>query len=237
MGKGVYTGFLVFMLVLNGAILATPLLAFAQEPPASASLPSGLAPPAPYSTAQSHPSLASTLYQDVFIYFCHQKISRSLCLFQGPDGYFVADCIPQYGTYIPDDSAQVSTVREGAVGYKFPVCARDVAIYLAMLLAGVAYPFRYRLNEKEMPDPLYLIVALIPIGLDGGLQLISNMGIALPLIGMYESTNFLRIVTGLIAGAVVPFYLLPMLNRVVEKKEAGPKPETTESLKIEKERK
>lgn len=197
MGKGIYLAYIGIMLLLNISIFLTPVLAFKNDP------------------------LASGLYHDVFVYFCHQKISRSLCLFEGPDGYFVADCIPQAGVYAADSPRQISTIQGGWLGYKFPVCSRDVAIYLAMLIFGLVYPLRYRLENKELPDAVYLIAALIPIGIDGGLQLVSNLGFELPIIGMYESTNFWRVVTGFIAGAVLPFYLLPILNRVFEGKNLG----------------
>ncbi|HLC69314.1 MAG TPA: DUF2085 domain-containing protein [Candidatus Bilamarchaeaceae archaeon] len=191
----IYTLFILAMFILNVAIWATPLLAFDGDP------------------------LAGTLYHNIFVYFCHQKISRSLCLFEGPDGFFIADCIPQQGGYVNDNLRQVSIIQEGVLGYKFPVCARDISIYLGMLLAGLAYARFYRLDNKEFPDPLYLIIALIPIGVDGGLQLLSGFGFDLPFIGMYESTNLKRIVTGFIAGAVIPFYILPILNRFFGKRQ------------------
>jgi uncharacterized membrane protein len=194
----IYAAFIAVMLLLNLTIWITPFLAFGSNP------------------------AADTLYNDVFVYFCHQKISRSLCLFQGPDGYFIADCTPQDGTYVPNDSQQIAATHDGVPGYKLPVCARDIAIYLAMLLAGIAYPFLSRLDRRIFPDPLYLVMALIPIGVDGGLQLLSNLGINLPFIGMYESTNLMRLLTGFIAGAVIPFYLLPILNRILSKESGKP---------------
>lgn len=190
----IYAIFILAMLVLNILVLVTPVLAFQGN------------------------AIANTLYHDVLSYLCHQKISRSHCLFQGAEGFYIGDCTPQEGEYTFDNPRQISIIQEGNLGYKFPVCARDVAIYLAMLLVGLTYPFFFRLDSREFPDPLYLIISLIPIGADGGLQFISDMGIHLPIIGMYESTNLARLVTGFIAGAVVTIYLLPILNQIISKK-------------------
>lgn len=80
-----------------------------------------------------------------------------------------------------------------------PVCARDFAIYFSFLLAALLYPFLKKLEDARLPPIKYLLLALIPIGIDGGTQLI----------GLRESTNFLRILTGFVLGFVTPFYLIP----------------------------
>ncbi len=84
------------MLLLNAAVWITPFLAFNSSP------------------------AATTLYDDVFVYFCHQKISRSLCVFQGSSGYFVADCTPQKGNYVSNDFKIIKVVQDGITGYKLP---------------------------------------------------------------------------------------------------------------------
>jgi uncharacterized membrane protein len=52
------------------------------------------------------------------------------------------------------------------------------------------------------------VLAIIPIALDGGTQLI----------GLRESTNLLRAITGSIAGFAFSFYFIPMLNAFFLKK-------------------
>ncbi len=102
------------------------------------------------------------------------------------------------------------------LGYKFPVCARDLAIYAAMLLGAFLLPFVMKVDTKTVPPLRYFIIALIPIGIDGGTQLI----------GLRTSTNELRIITGVIAGIVIPFYLIPMLNTfIIGPDKPQPKPE------------
>ena len=69
-------------------------------------------------------------------------------------------------------------------------CARDTGIFLGLVL-GFMYASRKRI---VLTLPL-VIAALIPIGLDGTIQLLTD----------YESTNPKRLITGLIAGVVTGF--------------------------------
>ena len=64
-------------------------------------------------------------------------------------------------------------------------CARDTGIFLGLVL-GFIYASR---KEIVLTLPL-VIAALLPIGLDGTIQLLTD----------YESTNPKRLITGLIAG-------------------------------------
>ena len=70
---------------------------------------------------------------------------------------------------------------------QMPFCARDVGIFV-----GLALGFIFAIGRKiELTLPL-VILSLVPIGLDGTIQLFTD----------YESTNIKRIVTGMIAGFV-----------------------------------
>jgi len=64
-------------------------------------------------------------------------------------------------------------------------CARDTGIFLGLVLG-----FMYSSRKKISLTLPIVIAALIPIGLDGTIQLLSD----------YESTNPKRLITGLIAG-------------------------------------
>ncbi|MFH0737621.1 MAG: DUF2085 domain-containing protein [Candidatus Micrarchaeota archaeon] len=141
---------------------------------------------------------------------CHQKISRSLCVFRGDGGYWISDCTAQNGTYVTerDDRITLKVVEGTTIGYKMPVCARDFGIYGAMLLAALAYPFVRRLDDRDMLPAVYLLLALVPMGLDGGIQLASDLG-WVPF--AYESTNLIRLLTGAVAGGTASFYAIPLL--------------------------
>ena len=78
-------------------------------------------------------------------------------------------------------------------GLQLPVCARCTGIYLG----GFIGSFFVR---PRAPPPWVLMVACIPMGIDGVTQIVFR-----------ESTNPIRFLTGFIAGLVVVFYLYPGL--------------------------
>jgi uncharacterized membrane protein len=134
---------------------------------------------------------------------CHQLASRSLCLFvsKADGSYSIGDCVAE-GTV--SYTRQQQEDYAGRTGYKFPVCSRDVAIYFAMLLGTLALPFFRRIESEDWPSSWLLLAACVPIGVDGLTQLL----------GLRESTNSLRLLTGFIVGIVLPFYIVPILNSV-----------------------
>lgn len=136
---------------------------------------------------------AGELLHSGFSLTCHQIASRSYCFY--PEASSFGDCPKEYTRAPILDS-------EKGLAYKFPVCARDVPLYLAAFLGGIAvYKTKWK-DSKKPPNPLFFVLALIPIALDGGTQLI----------GLRESTNELRAITGIIAGFAFSFYFIPMLN-------------------------
>ncbi len=188
-----YAGYIVFFLLLVGSTLLIPLLAFDGD--------MGWA-------------------YDAFAPTCHQKLSRSLCLFREGGALWIADCTEQGEGYIGDysDRRGIAVHHGDAVGYKMPICARDFGIYAAMLIAGAIYPFVRRLESRAMLPAIYLLLAMVPIALDGGLQIFTE--IDKPLFGSnimpfeYESTNAMRLLTGAIAGFAASFYAIPVLVNV-----------------------
>lgn len=86
-------------------------------------------------------------------------------------------------------------------GVPMPICARCVAIYvglLAGLAAFVVFPF---IREKVLRPVAFL--AVMPLAIDGLTQLA----------GWRESTNLLRISTGLIAGLAFGMWALSAVER------------------------
>lgn len=136
---------------------------------------------------------AGELLHSGFSLTCHQLASRSYCFY--PDDSSFGDCPNEY------TRAQVLESDKG-LAYKFPVCARDLPLYLAAFIGGLAVCKTKWRDSKKPPNPLFFVLALIPIALDGGTQLI----------GLRESTNELRAITGIIAGFAFSFYFIPMLN-------------------------
>jgi uncharacterized membrane protein len=179
----IYSVYMIFFMLLVGTIILVPLLSFKED--------------------------MSTFYK-LFAPTCHQKISRSLCVFSDGSGYWLGDCTRQGEGYISDaaDREQVKVVYGSVTGYKMPVCARDVGIYGALLFGGLLYPLVRDIREKSVWPAIFLILSMVPIGLDGGIQLVSELGF-LPF--LYESTNAMRLATGAISGFAAAFYAIPIL--------------------------
>lgn len=187
----IYILFLAFMLLLSATVIAVPFVSFSDE------------------------KTGRGLYE-AFSPLCHQKISRSHCVFHDELGYYIADCTPQEGEFVSGDTDAISAERNGDTGYKFPVCSRDVGLYLAIFLGAVAYPFARRIDSRDIPPAIYLIAAIVPLALDGGVQFVSDLGL-LPFV--YESTNTIRLVTGAIAGFAAAFYIIPLLMNLFTESE------------------
>ena len=205
----VYAAFVLFFAILMALIIATPLLSFTQD--------------------------ESVIYK-AFSYTCHQKISRSLCVFSDNRSYWIGDCTNQSGVFVDDiqDRETIKVVVDTAagpvIGYKMPVCSRDVGIYGAILLGALLYPLFRDIKDKNVWPAIWLILAMVPIGLDGGIQLVSEMGF-LPFV--YESSNAMRLATGAIAGFAAALYAIPILMNMFggEEKHHPTHGKTVESAK------
>lgn len=93
-------------------------------------------------------------------------------------------------------------------GNQMPFCARDVGLFLGLVVGFFAATFvRWKI------PPLLVLLGLVPIAIDGGLQQVTS----------YESTNPLRILTGLLAGLVLALLFAHFLF-VIESDKAKPKP-------------
>ncbi|MCX6665475.1 MAG: DUF2085 domain-containing protein [Euryarchaeota archaeon] len=75
-------------------------------------------------------------------------------------------------------------------GNQMPFCVRCTAIWLGFAIGlGFMVFFSLELNEKFL---FVLLISLVPIGIDGVGQLF----------GLWESTNIIRMITGILAGFV-----------------------------------
>jgi uncharacterized membrane protein len=77
-------------------------------------------------------------------------------------------------------------------GNQMPFCARDVAIFFGLTI-GLAIALFFVFEIKWW----WLIGGLVPIGIDGTVQLVTS----------YESNNAFRLITGVLAGLVSAFAL------------------------------
>ena len=95
------------------------------------------------------------------------------------------------------------------VGYKIALCERDVAIYGAILLFGLIYAATGR-RLPALPWYLWILLGLVPIGVDGVSQLLSQP--PFNFIVYRESTPFLRVLTGALFGFMTAWFGYPMVE-------------------------
>ncbi len=170
---------------------------------------------------------------------CHQLASRSFFLFGEQVAYpraIAGSDLTPIETFMPDipEFAEASTdpaewnsflmparrfIGNAQMGYKMALCQRDMGIYLSILAGGILYGLvRRRGPVRAMPFWLFLLVGVLPIGLDGFSQLFSQLftGMGLDslarLIPLRESTPLLRTLTGVIFGLSVAWLVFPRLD-------------------------
>jgi uncharacterized membrane protein len=101
------------------------------------------------------------------------------------------------------------------MGYKVALCERDTAIYAAMLLFGLVYALLRGRFPHIQPIPWYIwiLFGMVPIGLDGGSQLLSQF---FPQINKFlpyrESTPLLRVLTGALFGVFTAWFGYPYVE-------------------------
>ena len=86
------------------------------------------------------------------------------------------------------------------------VCVRCTGIYFGFLIGTIVYPFIIGFKTRDTPHRWILIVALLPLGIDGFTQLI----------GLRESTNDLRIITGMFFGMLTAFFIVPVFFQIYD---------------------
>jgi uncharacterized membrane protein/glutaredoxin len=160
---------------------------------------------------------------------CHQWAFRSFFLF-GEQAYY-----PHAEANIPgvitleaatgisdqtDPSRLQARAYEGdsVLGFKVALCERDVAIWGAMLLFGLLFAISGRRIPK-LHWMVWLIVGLVPVGLDGFSQLFSQLpppyDFLHAILPYRESTPFLRSLTGFLFGAMTAWFMFPLIEETM----------------------
>jgi len=160
-----------------------------------------------------------------YSFVCHQLPFRSFFLF-GPRATYPRDILLAATGLDPNDLLNVRTfVGNAATGFKVALCERDVAMYAGILLAGLVYAL-LRPRLRALHWILWLALGVLPIALDGGSQLVSQLPI--DLLPFRESTALLRTITGALFGVMSVWFAYPNLEdsmqenlRAVERSSAG----------------
>ena len=144
---------------------------------------------------------AGQLLYYVYRPLCHQLPERSFFLF-GPNPTYSLDELWALGLVSSTDdlAARQRFVGAPEIGYKLGFCQRDIALYGGLFLAGLVFGL-VRRRVRPLSFLVYLL-CLVPMAIDGGLQLFT----------VYESTPFMRVLTGGLVGVFSVWLLYPNLE-------------------------
>jgi uncharacterized membrane protein len=155
---------------------------------------------------------------------CHQLAFRSWFLYGEQTVY------PRSLAGIPDLSSYEEVTGENpeinllearkflgndVMGYKVAICERCVAMYVGIFVFGVLFAV-FKRDIKSLPWYLWVLIGLVPIGLDGVSQLPGLAHAILPTwILIRESTPTLRTITGLLFGITTAWYIYPIVEEAM----------------------
>ena len=189
-----------YMVVFNGFVLIYVGLAFL----------------APILQANGNITPAKLIYT-VYGRLCHQLSYRSWFIFGEQAAYprVFAD-VDGLVTYEEatgfdpfDKYTAIKFVGNEIIGFKTALCQRDVAIYTGILLFGLIFSITGK-KIPGLPIAVWFLLGLVPIGLDGVSQLVSQL--PLDIIPLRESTPLLRTITGGLFGFSTAWFGYPIVE-------------------------
>lgn len=189
---------LLVILYLGGAFLAPTLMKLRLEPAARVL----------YSFYR--PVCHQLGYRSFFLFGVQPFYPRELAGLEAYQSFSEASGISE-----SDSRAASEFIGNEILGYKVALCQRDAAIYLFILLFGLVFGASGQ-KIKELRWYVWLLVGIIPIALDGGTQMLSQMG--LPFLSWFptrESTPFLRALTGALFGFFTAWLGYPLVESSV----------------------
>lgn len=183
----------------------------------------GLALLAPVLMRVGLPAPAAVIYR-VYSNMCHQLAYRSVFIF-GEQAFYPRAAAGVSGLLTYEQATgngegstydEILTARnyrgDERVGYKIALCQRDLAIYGGILLFGLLFSLS-RNRLPPIPWYVWILLGIVPIGLDGLSQLISQP--PLSFIPFRESTPFLRLLTGGLFGFFTAWFGYPMVEQTM----------------------
>lgn len=90
--------------------------------------------------------------------------------------------------------------------YPFAVCSRCFGVYTGFLLGLIIYPFFRKLENIEPFSRVWLILAMIPMGIDWSLGFFE----------IWENTHLSRAITGGILGLACAVFIVPALVEIAQ---------------------
>jgi uncharacterized membrane protein len=177
---------------------------------------------APVLMKTGHERSAKVIYRTYSI-FCHELAYRSYYLF-GEQAYYPRELahVPEMITFEQMSGRQASDttfsrefVGNTVTGYKVAICQRDIAMYGSMIIAAILFQIT-RKKVKGLPWYLWVILAVLPIAIDGGSQLFSIGGNWPAWLPVRESNPVLRTITGSLFGLGTAWYVFPMMEETMK---------------------
>lgn len=157
--------------------------------------------------------------------FCHQLAFRSWFLF-GEQPFYPRQLagfngVLTYESITNDQKLDLFFARNFngniKMGYKVALCQRDTAIYASLLVCGLIFQISGR-KAKALPWWSWVLIGLVPIGLDGISQF-GSLGISfLSWLPVRESTPLLRTITGCAFGISTAFFLFPLIEENIQER-------------------
>lgn len=102
-------------------------------------------------------------------------------------------------------------------GYKMALCERDIAIWGSFFVFGLFFAvLRKRVKIPSLSWILWVLLAIFPVGFDGGSQLLGFLTDFIPdLVIIRESTPLLRTLTGSMFGVFTGWFIYPRIEETM----------------------
>ncbi|WKZ31267.1 MAG: DUF2085 domain-containing protein [Candidatus Dojkabacteria bacterium] len=160
----------------------------------------------------------------IYRIFCHQRVERSAFLFgeEGIINFYTRDELQEAGV-IPLENPEIPEpfderffgypyVGNSEMGYKMPLCMRDVPLYLAFLIFGWIYLAIARKKKRVKKFPWWMILLfMMPMAVDGVFQYATEFFLVGQLPEAYYDNIPKRIVTGALFGIGFAMIIIPVL--------------------------
>jgi uncharacterized membrane protein len=166
-------------------------------------------------------TLPAAIIYKIYSPLCHQLPYRSWFLFGEQTAYprelaglsgLTFEQVTGLSSF--DVVGDKSFVGNQQLGYKVAICERDVAIYGGILVFGILFSLTGR-RMKSIPWYLWVILGIIPMGVDGVSQLPSLIAFHISWLPYRESTPLLRTITGLLFGISTAWYGYPLVEETM----------------------
>lgn len=158
---------------------------------------------------------------------CHQWSFRSWFLF-GEQPFYPHEAAKMQGILTFEEVTGITDSNDPGriqarnfegnkfLGYKVAFCERDVAIWGSILLFGLIFAISKR-RIKGIHWMVWILIGLVPIGLDGISQLISqlNLPYLIRILPYRESTPYMRTLTGFLFGFTTAWFGYPTIEEAM----------------------